>query len=305
VFEAAAGSMSSAGATTILIGNPTRSSGFFWRTHMMERDRWFTLRVSGIDSPRVTRQFTDEIATRYGMDSNAFRIRVLGEFPSADADTFISAELVDQAMARDIPLDLTKPEIWGVDCARFGDDASVLVKRRGYCITEMPREWRQFDTMQLAGAIKSEWDLSVMNRPQLICVDAIGIGAGVADRLMEQGLPVLAVNVAEAPSVTGRYVRLRDELWGRGREWFESRACRIPRDERLRDDLVAPRYTFVSDGRIQIERKEQMRARGLHSPDRADAFLLTLAEQGMGVSSYNDAALYSARPVREAIAGME
>lgn len=305
VFESAAGSMSSAGAITILIGNPTRSSGFFWRTHQTERDRWFTMKVSGLDSPRVTNTFIDEHAERYGLNSSAYRIRVLGEFPEADTDTFIGAELVDQAMLRDVALDLTKPEIWGLDCARYGDDSSVLVKRRGYVVTEQPRMWRQFSTMELAGAIKLEYDLMVNNRPQLICIDAIGIGAGVADRLMEQGVPVLAVNVGEAPSTTGRYVRLRDELWGKGREWLESRVCRLPKHDRLRDDLVAPKYSFMSDGRIQIEPKQQMRARGLPSSDFADAFLLTLASQGLGVSSQHDSGLYSQTPVRPMVLGME
>ena len=122
---------------------------------------------------------------------------------------------------------------------------------------------------------------------------------------MEQGLPVLCVNVGEAPSTTGRYVRLRDEAWGTGRQWLESRACRLPRDEQLRDELVAPRYSFTSDGRIQIESKQQMRTRGLRSPDRADAFLLSLLDRGMGVTSASDGWLYSQVPVRNRILGME
>src|SRR5213078_606738 len=79
VYEAAGGSMSSPGAITLLIGNPTRSSGFFWRCHLMERDRWFTMRVSSADSRRVSSAYCDEIAQRYGTDSNAYRVRVLGE----------------------------------------------------------------------------------------------------------------------------------------------------------------------------------------------------------------------------------
>jgi hypothetical protein len=305
VFEAAAGSMSSAGATTILIGNPTRSSGFFWRTQMMERDRWFTLKVSGLDSPRVTRSFIDEHAQRYGLDSNAYRIRVLGEFPSADDNTLIGAELVDSAMVRDVALDMTAAEICGVDVARFGDDSSTLVKRRGRCVTEMPRSWRQFDTMQLAGAIKAEWDMMPNNRPALIAIDSIGIGAGVCDRLHEQNLPVLGINVAEAPSTTGRYARLRDELWVRAKEWLEGRNVRLPRHERLRDDLVAPRYAFLSDGRLQVESKQQMRARGLPSTDFADALNLTFAEAGLMVTSQSNSGLFDPNPVMPPMLEME
>jgi phage terminase large subunit len=297
VFEAASGSMSSAGAITLLIGNPTRSSGFFWNTFMHERDRWWTMKVSHTDSPRVTKGFAEEIAQRYGIDSNAYRVRCLGEFPVADADTVIPAELVDSAMVRDVVLDQSAAEIWGVDVARFGTDASVLIKRRGNVVPEMPRRWRQFDTMQLAGAIKAEYDAQVF-KPALICIDVIGIGAGVVDRLHEMNLPILGINVAEVPSTTGRYARLRDELWVRCREWLETRAVRLPRDDQLRDDLAAPRYSFLSDGRLKVEDKNSMRARGLASPDAADALNMTFAEQGLGIASGMTSGLHDSQALR-------
>jgi hypothetical protein len=304
VYEAAGGSMSSPGAITLLIGNPTRSTGFFWRCHMMERDRWFTMRVSSADSPRVSKSFVEELEHRYGLDSNAYRVRVLGEFPSADADTLISASLVDSAMLRDVALDLSFSEIWGCDIARFGNDASVLIKRRGKVVTEMPRAWRQADTMQLAGAIKSEWD-SQVQKPSLICVDVIGIGAGVVDRLHEQDLPVLGVNVSESPSTTGRFARLRDELWVRCKEWLETRSVRLPRHDQLRDDLAMPRYSFLSDGRLQVESKSQMRARRLPSCDYADALCMTFCEQGLGIGSGMTSGLHGSSAMRMELAGME
>ena len=291
VFEAASGSMSSAGAITLLIGNPTRSSGFFWKAFMLERDRWFCLKVGFTDSPRVTADFAEEIAGRYGADSNAYRVRVLGEFPLADADTLIPAELVDSAMLRDVAIDHSEPELWGCDVARFGTDASVLIKRRGNVVTEMPRSFHQLDTMMLAGAIKAEWDAQIQ-KPALICIDVIGIGAGVVDRLNEQGLPILGVNVSESPSTTGRYSRLRDELWVRAKEWLGTRAVRLPRHERLRDDLVAPRYSFLSDGRLKVEDKNAMRARGLPSCDYADALNLTFCQHGLGVGSGMSGGIY-------------
>ena len=285
VYEAASGSMSSTGAITLLIGNPTRSTGYFHSCFALQGDRWFTMRVSGLDSPRVTKDFVEEISSRYGMDSNAYRVRVLGEFPTADDNTLIRAELIDAAMVRDVPADPAAPIFWGVDVARFGSDASVLIKRQGNVVTEMPRRWRQFDTMQLSGAIKAEYDLASTSRPALIVVDVIGIGAGVVDRLHEQNLPILGVNVSEVASTTGRYARLRDELWVRAREWLETRAVRLPRDDQLRDDLAAPRYAFLSDGRLQVESKNSMRSRGLASPDAADALIHTFAEQGLGIGS--------------------
>jgi phage terminase large subunit len=298
VYEAAGGSMSSIGATTLLIGNPSRASGFFWRTHMLERDRWFTMKVSSTDSRRVTKDYTDEIAKRHGIDSNVYRVRVLGEFPEADDNTLIGAELVDSAMLRDVTPDPNQPIIWGVDVARFGTDASCLIKRQGNVVLEMPRRWRNQDTMQLAGAIKAEYDAQIMTKPQLIVVDVIGIGAGVVDRLNEQDLPILGLNVSEVPSTTGRYARLRDELWVRTKEWLATRAVRLPKDDQLRDDLVAPRYNFLSDGRLQVESKNLMRSRGLASPDSADALIHTFASQGLGIGSGMSAGLHDKNPIR-------
>jgi hypothetical protein len=160
----------------------------------------------------------------------------------------------------------------------------------------MPRRWRQFDTMQLSGAIKAEWDRSLNAKPFLIVVDVIGIGAGVVDRLTEQGLPVLGVNVAENPSTTNQHRRLRDELWDRTREWLASRAVRLPRDEELRDELVAPRYTYL------VETKQSMRSRGFSSPDAADALIHTFASAGLGVVSGLTSGLFDKSPLHMSLA---
>lgn len=278
VFEAAQGSMSTPGAITILTGNPTRSTGMFHRTHTLEADRWWTRRVSSIDSPRVDPGFVEEVANRYGRDSNAFRVRVLGEFPLSQGDTLIGAGLVESAMERSVALDLGKQEIWGVDCARFGVDASTLIKRRDKVVTEDPRWWAGIDTMQLTGHIVNEWNrASPAGRPSMIVVDAIGIGAGVEDRLRELNLPVVGLNVAETPSIEGRFRRLRDEIWQACADWLGTRLVALPRHDRLRDDLCGPRYKFLSDGRLVVESKPEMKSRGLPSPDFADALCNTFA----------------------------
>jgi hypothetical protein len=76
---------------------------------------------------------------------------------------------------------------------------------------------------------------------------------------------------------------------------------RLPRDDQLRDDLVAPRYSFLSDGRLQVESKNLMRARGLSSPDSADALNLTFAEQGLGIASGMTSGLHDSQPIRMAL----
>lgn len=280
VFEAAAGSMSGEHATTLLLGNPVRGSGFFYNTHHSMSGSWKTLRVSCVDSPRVSDAYVEEMAARYGEDSNAFRVRVLGEFPISDDDTIISLELVEAATNRDVAVAPTAPIIWGVDVARFGSDKSALAKRQANVLLEPIQTWKGLDTMQLTGVVKAEWDaLSPHERPVEILVDSIGLGAGVVDRLRELGLPARGINVSESPAMGQTYANLRAELWYKARSWFSTRDSRIPNDDQLKGELVSPRYRFTSNGKIQVESKEEMKKRGLSSPDRADAFVLTFATE--------------------------
>ncbi len=276
VFEVAQGSLSSPGAIAVLLGNPTRTSGYFHATHHTLRDRWKCIRVSSEEVPRARGHIQDVISS-YGKGSNRYRVRVLGEFPNADDETVIALELLEAARNRPIETHDVKP-IWGVDVARFGDDTSALAKRQGNILLEPVKEWSQKDTMQLVGLIVDEWNRTEEDlRPAEILVDVIGIGSGVVDRLAELELPVRGINVAESAAVSEKFHRLRDELWWNGREWFEKRDCSIPEDAKLISELSAPTYDFSSMGRIIIEPKSEMKKRGLKSPNLADAFLLTFA----------------------------
>jgi len=115
-------------------------------------------------------------------------------------------------------------------------------------------------------------------------VDSIGLGSGVVDRLMEMGLPARGVNVAERPAVEHLYNRLRDELWFNARDWFDTMSVSMPRDEDLIDELANVKFAYTSLGKLQAESKEDMKKRGLKSPDLADAFCLTFAYQSFGGS---------------------
>tara|TARA_R100000773_G_scaffold28768_1_gene24731 strand:- start:43 stop:1449 length:1407 start_codon:yes stop_codon:yes gene_type:complete len=277
VFEAAAGSMSGHNATTIMLSNPTRSSGTFFESQNRLADSWWTRRWSCVDSPLVSDEFVEEMRLRYGEDSNAFRIRVLGEFPQADDDTIIPFHLVETATHRDIEGDSDLPSVWGLDVSRFGNDKTALCKRQGSVVTEI-RSWAGLDLMQTVGRVVAEYEaLLPSKQPREILVDSIGLGSGVVDRLREIGLPVRGINVAEAPSMGGTYLNLRSELWFKTKAWFEDRACRLPKDDQLVAELTGIRYSFTSSGKMKAESKDEMRKRGLASPDLADALCLTMA----------------------------
>ena len=277
VFEAAAGSMSGHNATTIMLSNPTRSSGTFFESQNRLADSWWTRRWSCIDSPLVSDEFIEEMKLRYGEESNAFRIRVLGEFPQADDDTIIPFHLVETATHRDIEGDSDLPSVWGLDVSRFGNDKTALCKRQGSVVTEI-RSWAGLDLMQTVGRVVAEYEaLLPSKQPREILVDSIGLGSGVVDRLRELGLPVRGINVAEAPSMGGTYLNLRSELWFKTKAWFEDRACKLPKDDQLVAELTGIRYSFTSSGKMKAESKDEMRKRGLASPDLADALCLTMA----------------------------
>ena len=277
VFEVAQGALSTPGSKVIMTANPTRTSGYFYDSHNKMRNRWHCIRVSCEDSPRVSKQYIEDVAQQFGSESNVFRVRVQGEFPDTEDDVLIPLHLIESALEREVePSEFVKP-IWGLDVARFGNDDSALAKRQGNVQLEPVKHWHGNDVMETVGRVVQEWEnTDTWERPAEICVDVIGIGSGVVDRLRELGLPVKAVNVAEK-AYNPRYMRLRDELWWRTKEFFEQRNCKICDDQLLISELTDVKYKIESSGKTKVESKDDMKKRVGKSPDVADAWVLTFA----------------------------
>lgn len=288
VFEVAEGALSTAGAFVVMAANPTRRSGYFFDSHHKMRAAWAALHWDGEQSPMVSREYVDNMAKKYGRHSPIFKVRVSGQFVDA-SDGVISLELCELAKVRDVEATPGAAIVWGLDVARFGDDSCALAKRKANVQLAPVREWWGKDTMQTVGIIKQEWDATRDDeKPAAINVDVIGIGAGVVDRLTELGLPAVGVNVAESESTRDgdekQYNRLRDQLWFAGREWLEARDCKLADDDETIGELTTPIYSILSNGRIQVERKDELKKRGVKSPNRADAWLLTFYEGGHPVN---------------------
>jgi hypothetical protein len=239
---------------------------------------------------------------QYGEDSTVARVEVMGEFPKADDDAVIPMELVRSAMGRDVSLTLNEAIVWGLDVARFGGDNSALCIRQGNTVLDL-QTFHSMDLMQLCGAIKNQYDDCMpLERPQEILVDVIGLGSGVVDRLREMDLPVRGINVAESPSSKKNYLNLRAELWFAIKDWLSKRDCRLPVDDELAAELVSPSYKYTSSGKIKLESKEEMKKRGIKSPDRADSLALTMASNAVYSSGSDDFLGYNFRkPVKSKI----
>lgn len=299
IFQVGEGAMSQPGAKTIMTGNPTRVSGYFYDAFHKMRHRWATFRVNAeevaVERPDlVDHDHIEDMELKYGKDSNVYRVRVLGDFPTSEDDVVISLSLLEAAKVRDLER-IEDGVVWGLDVARFGDDRTALVKRTRNATLEPVRFWRGKDLMQIAGMVKNEYDEARL-KPGAILVDVIGVGGGVVDRLSEMGLPVRGVNVAESSSVSDKYMRLRDELWFKCREWLEALDCVMVEDEELMAELCTVKYAFTSTGKVKVESKDEMKKRGLRSCDLADSFVLTFAEAGVESNWYGELP-YQAPPI--------
>lgn len=283
VFEAIEGSHGMLETKMLLCGNPTRLDGTFYKSHKdAQFKKSFTcLQWSCLDALRdegglVPNNYVERIRAKYGEDSNMYRIRVLGKFPLRDGDAFIPFDLVNDAINRELEPQEKPVKVMGIDVARFGEDETVIAIRNGDQF--MPYQvLRQKSTMEVAGYVAQ---LANKEKPKHIFIDVIGIGAGVYDRLEELGFPVIPVNVAESPATDPKlYKRLRDELWGNMRDWLELRRGKLwdNQEDDLLGELTTPKYKFTADGKILIESKDDMRKRGLKSPNIADAHLMTFA----------------------------
>lgn len=282
VYETGQGALSTKGALAILIGNPTKPSGFFYKTQTILKDLWLTRKVSCMDSSRVSDEYIESQKRTYGVDSREFAVRVLGEFPEAGADAVIPRSFVESAVDRDVHVK-DFPLVWGIDPGR-GGDPSGFISRTDNAILEA-EELRFDNLMRIVGWVKTKWDTTPNSkRPTAIYVDSIGLGAGVYDRLNELELPVVSVNVSEVAAMSDRYMRLRAELWYKAREWFEQMnkfiPSQLPNLRQLIEELASVEQRIMSSGKVDIESKEQMKRRGVPSPNLADAFVLTFAQEG-------------------------
>jgi len=316
IHEAVNGVMTSKNAKLFMTGNPTATTGTFfnafnsdlWKTFHVAA--WDTPNFTeyGIveadiasgawkdklgDKPLVnpnliTPGWAAEMYQLWGPDSSAYQVRVGGNFPKKGLDTIIPYDYVERAIERyaDLEdqgvlddLDGLEPRTLGVDVARFGDDDSVLAPRIGNII--LPLEYYNgLDTMELTGKI-----VQIMDRLSLdhVNVDEPGLGGGVEDRLRELDYDVTGVNTGNSPKDPTKYFNLRAELWATFRDKIHpnprinANPYALPEDDRLRADLCAPKYKNLSDGRIQLERKEDTKKRLRRSPDAGDAVILASA----------------------------
>lgn len=258
-------------------GNPTRNTGWFHGAFHAQRHRWTTWQIDSRDVAITNKDQIQQWVEDFGVDSDFVKVRVRGVFPSASSLQFIGRDLVDGAMSRDLPESRGETIVVGVDPARFGSDSSVIYTRVGRdARTWPPIRMRGVDTMTLAARTAEHVNLlRSAGHHVLINVDGGGVGGGVIDRLRSVGYEVNEVQFGSRAMDPKKYANRRAEIWGLMKEWLQVGA--IASDEDMAIDLTSPEYGYTAQDQIQLERKESMKARGLASPDAADALAVTFA----------------------------
>lgn len=272
IFFPMIGALTEANNKLVLVGNPTRNSGFFAET--FKDSSWKNLTMNSEDSPLVQDEQVEFWKKKYGSDSDEYRIRVLGEFPEQDHDALFGIDMLEDAVDSIIPPD--DPVVWGIDVGGRGGegDKSILAKRYGNVITDViviP----QGNPSEVANWIAGEhMKLIDKDVPVMIFVDVIGIGAGVYSRLLEIGLPVREVIANQQSSDPKRFHNFRAEFYCRLKDLLDSRLLKLPPDSDLKKELLSIEYFFDNKGAYQLVPKRKM----VKSPDRADAVAFTCCD---------------------------
>jgi hypothetical protein len=281
IYETTEGALTTPGAIWAVFGNYTKNSGRFSDCFAGRmRERWIRMQIDSRTAKKANLTQINQWIEDYGEDSDFVRIRVRGVAPRAGSDQFIPQDLVDQRY-KAVGWELA-PKILSLDVARYGDNQSVAGLRQGRKFT-LPGKWRGLAIDQLADRFKALIDEI---EPDAIVVDGDGIGGAVVDLLRRSrydkrdGKDILTEFHGAAPAFDQRiYYNRRAEVWGLARDALKA-GQDIPDDNELKGDLVAPQYGFATRGGfevIQLESKDDMRSRGVASPDNGDAYAMTFA----------------------------
>ena len=309
VFEPILGALTTEGSRLFMAGNPTKLTGFFFDSHHKNRAQYSTLHIDGRESSRVDTAFIQKIVEMFGEDSDVFRVRVAGDFPKSLPDSFIPMEWAEQASGPvHIPETPQRVDI-GVDVARYGDDSSVVCPVYDKAQQGEPDIYHHNNITELAGHVVIQVKRLARKYPDAeihVKVDCDGLGVGVYDILQEQQEAIVEeitkereTAEIEAPFVLElyechfggeggtigdvgddpiEYENSTGLMWGSVRLALYEKRLKLWGDDQQISQLSNRKYIVNSKGKIELERKEAMKKRGLYSPDMADALALAMYE---------------------------
>ena len=276
----------------VAVGNPLQPTGKFFE--ISRSPRWASVKIAASEHPNVVQQrdvipgavtqaFIDQMAAEYGVGSGVYCSRVLGEFPDDADEALCQRSWVRAAnerwLARPPGLSGDPIEI-SLDPARFGVDFSALCVRSNEVVEEIVT-WSKLSTVETAARVLVELDRLGLPKNHRVTVDEPGLGSGVIDILQEMGGRPVPYNGGKPPvgyQAGEKFRNLRAESFWNVRRRLERGTLALPVDEKLADELCTMRWSIGLDGKVQLESKDELRARLGRSPDRADSLAMTCVD---------------------------
>lgn len=279
IFEVIDGSLTGDKHLRVMTANPTRTEGFFFDAFHRNSSLWKLHTFNAEESSNVSAASIERKKMQYGEDSDAYRVRVKGQFPKSNNDSVIPLHIIEDAISRE-EFNSFGSEVWGVDYADAGDDKTKLVKRVGnhfYAVLEcnVSGSHRQVET---ANWLAQQYN-SAKNKPQAIFIDAIGEGSGLVSAMKQshyKSIPVIAVKGSEKPDNPDIYGNKRAELFYRLKYVLEDEG-KMFNDDMAVGELSAQRFFITEKGKLMIVPKKEIKEILGRSPDIADAMSLTCA----------------------------
>lgn len=262
----------------IMTSNPTRTSGYYYKVFNEKAfgDGWKKINWNSEESPLVSPDWVRRMGERYGKGSDTYRVRVLGDFPKTGVKELIPMSWIRRNLVNISDIEIVEPVVWGIDPAGMGGDETSLIKRSSNVL------FYSKGKQSLEEPEMEEWFLHEYYKddvkPQAIFIDTSGgYGTGISQRLRSllPSTKVYGVHFGWRANNPSNFVLLRDELWWKTRELFEHNYLKVVDDNTLISQLSGIKYTETDSGKIKIESKKQMRNRGIGSPDRAEALVVS------------------------------
>ena len=276
IWEVTEGALTDANTEIIwcAFGNPTRNSGRFRECFRKYRKFWNTYQIDSRTVKISNKAKIEEWLEAYGEDSDFFKVRVRGVFPSASDLQFISTEIADKAQKQVYKLGQFEhlPVIIGVDPAWTGSDSLEIVMRQGYymkSLASIPKNDDDWRMAQLIAQFEDEY------KADAVFID-MGYGTGIYSIGKQLGRKWRSIEFG-GKSNDPVYLNMRAYMWGQMKEWLREGGSIPPNDQALYDDIVGPEAIIDKNGHIQLESKKDMKDRGLPSPNKGDALALTFA----------------------------
>lgn len=278
-FDSIQGSLQGQNIKCILAGNPLCNSGFFHDAFITDL-RFTRLHFSALDSPLTTKEWADELLSRYGKDSIEYRVKVLGLFPLQEPGCLISYEKTVAAMKRPIPATMEGDHAWAVDPARFGSDDVALAKRQGTCVYGVETlKGRTRGTTVVGWVLSQLQALHEIERPSRVVVDTAGLGGPIFDFMDGAGgvpgVTFCDMNPGGTEGVLPEYNRMKDQLYCALRDFVRDEDPVIVNNPELLAQMAEIKYDYTVTGRLTVLKNKMER-----SPNELDAVAYTFFGQG-------------------------